>query len=448
METETSAPGRNEPKPLRPLDIKSPTAIGRYRLGRRIGAGTCGVVHLGYDTALRREVAIKLSPVGDLEPGTGKVPGAQRAYETELVAAGRLEHRNIVTVHDAGQYDDLNYLVMEVIRGRTLKAYGKGRERLPASRVLAIIIDCCHALDYSHSKGILHRDIKPANIMVAKDGTVKLLDFGIAVGLRGEGALARTGPTLGTPNYMSPEQILGRDLSPASDFYSLATILYELLTGRQLFKARSVKELFRAVIRQPAEPLRSARRDLPDALSTLLARCLDKQPAKRVQSGAELARELARFIAPLHRAESRWPLSPAALEQIRTRPGFQGLPAMQLRRLLDGPDRRDIAAGQVLSGKDAPGDAVLVILDGAVRMTDPTGRIRVLGPGDLFALGARYNGSAGKRYTAMSAVTLQVLDSEHQARLPPELRAHCQRYLSAHCVQVQNERAEAVSILL
>jgi len=240
---------------LKPLDILVPAEIGRYTIGNKIGSGTCGVVHKALDNVLRREVAIKISPIGEAHVSTGKVPGAQRAYQTEIVAAGRLSHPSIVTVYDAGQYEDLNYLVMEAVDGVSLKKFGKGQTPLPIHRALEVIVECCRALDYSHSQDIIHRDVKPANIMLSDGGAVKVLDFGIAVGLTGAAGLSRKGPTLGTPNYMSPEQILGKELTASSDFYSLATVLFELLTSRQLFKARKVKDLFRTVVHQVAPRL-------------------------------------------------------------------------------------------------------------------------------------------------------------------------------------------------
>ncbi len=438
------------PKPLRSLDIQVPALIGRYQLGRRIGSGTCGVVHLAIDRALRREVAIKVSPVGDMELSTGRVPGAQRAYETELIAAGRLEHRNIVTVYDAGQIGDLNYLVMEVVRGRTLKAYGKGRERLPASQALSIIIDCCLALDYSHSKGILHRDIKPANIMVAKDGCVKLLDFGIAVGLSGEGALARQGPTLGTPNYMSPEQILGRELSPASDFYSLATILYEMLSGRQLFKASTVKDLFRTVIKIPAEPLSQARPDLPVGLSSVLSLCLEKRPSNRFQTGADLARELSPYVAPLRALEAQWPLSPGMIELARLQAGFENLSTMQVRRLLEGLPQHRYRRGEQVQLQVADEGTVLVILEGAVRVSGPADDTRVLGIGDVLDAGRApaWRIPTIDSREALSAVTVRVIDKAQVASLPRELRKHCNRqFLEREAIR-QAQRYDAVSLKL
>ena len=136
---------------IKPLEISVPDQIDRYSIGRRIGSGTCGVVHQALDNLLGREVAIKLSPIGEPHVSTGKVPGAQRAYQTEIVAAGKLTHGNIVTVYDAGQFEELNYLVMEVIEGVSLKEHGKGKAQLPVHRALSVVVDCCLALDYSHA---------------------------------------------------------------------------------------------------------------------------------------------------------------------------------------------------------------------------------------------------------------------------------------------------------
>ena len=168
--------------------------------------------------------------------------------------------------------------------------YKRQKTQLPAYRVVNLIAKVCDAIDFSHKMGIVHRDIKPANIMVANDGSVKLLDFGIAVSTSAEDINSRQ--ALGTPNYMSPEQVVGKDLGPRSDIYSLGAVMFELLTSQQLFKAEKVKELFRAVIKDMAPPLRSIRSDLPKELELAVARCLAKNPRQRYASGAEMALSL------------------------------------------------------------------------------------------------------------------------------------------------------------
>jgi len=190
-------------------DFEVPAKVGKYQLLERIGSGTCGMVYRAYDAILSRDVAIKISQVGTLDQQTGKMPGAQKAFITETLSAGRLSHQNIVSVYDAGIDGPLNYLVMEYVEGVSLKNYGRGQTQLTPHRVVSVIAEVCKAIDFSHKKGIVHRDIKPANIMIAHDGSVKLLDFGIAISTTADEASGTGRPALGTPNYVSPEQVSG-----------------------------------------------------------------------------------------------------------------------------------------------------------------------------------------------------------------------------------------------
>ena len=188
------------------LGINVPDRIGKYEVGQCLGSGTCGVVYKGYDPVIYREVAIKLS-LNDSEGDSKKFPASQRAFLTEAAAAGKLKHPHIVALYDAGIEEHLNYLIMEYARGTPLSKFGKGQKQLPPHKVLEIMYECAQALDYSHSQGIIHRDIKPSNIMLTEEGVAKLLDFGIAISTT-QKSISKGGPSLGTPNYMSPEQIL------------------------------------------------------------------------------------------------------------------------------------------------------------------------------------------------------------------------------------------------
>ena len=191
------------------VDFEVPAKVGKYQLLERIGSGTCGMVYRAYDAILSRDVAIKISQVGTLDQQSGKMPGAQKAFITETLSAGRLSHPNIVTVYDAGIDGPFNYLTMEYVEGVALKHYGRGQQnQLTPHRVVSVIAEVCKAIDFSHRKGIIHRDIKPANIMIANDGSVKLLDFGIAISTTADEASGTGRPALGTPNYVSPEQVL------------------------------------------------------------------------------------------------------------------------------------------------------------------------------------------------------------------------------------------------
>lgn len=417
--------------PIKPLSIKVPERIGRYRLGGRVGSGTCGVVHSATDEVLGREVAVKLSPIGEAHVSTGKVPGAQRAYQTEIVAAGRLTHPNIVTVHDAGQYEELNYLVMEIVNGRSLKEYGKGREQLATHRALAVVADCCLALDYSHAQGILHRDIKPANIMLADSGEVKLLDFGIAVGLSGEAGLTRQGPTLGTPNYMSPEQILGRELGPASDFYSLATVLFELLTGRQLFKAKKVKDLFRTVVHQSAPRLADVRPALPLELSDVLARALQKKPELRFQSGRAMRDALMPFVERFRIVEERPPAQQRFIRRLQRQSFFLSFSDVEIAQLLELVRVRSFVPGDVLLQPGNVERRLMILTDGLVRVSSNGDLLGVRGEGDCIGELGFINGAPETRETmALTPVSALEVTSESLSELPPKVHLHYYRFIS------------------
>ena len=417
--------------PIKPLDITVPGEIDRYTIGKRIGSGTCGVVHQALDNLLGRDVAVKLSPIGEAHLSTGKVPGAQRAYQTEIVAAGRLTHANIVTVHDAGQFEDLNYLVMEVVEGESLKEYGKGKTLLPVHEALRVISACCRALDYSHSQGILHRDIKPANIMLAENSDVKLLDFGIAVGIRDGGGLKNKGPTLGTPNYMSPEQILGRELGPASDFYSLATVLFELLTGRQLFKAKKVKDLFRTVVHKRAPRLHAIRPDLPVELSDVIAKALEKKPKDRYQTGREMVEALEPFEEMFGIVERRPAAQQRLIRQLQGQRFFTQFSELEIAHLLEHVKVKSFAEKDTLIESGDDQRRILIITDGAAKMEEDGKYLRLISEGECLGETGFINGGAHKhRVEALTPVNALELSADVMAELPPKIHLHYYRHIS------------------
>lgn len=417
------------------LDIDVPELISKYSIGPRMGSGTCGVVHRALDTILGREVAIKLSPVGEVHATTGKVPGAQKAYQTEVFAAGQLRHPNIVTVYDAGQFEELNYIIMEVIDGDSLKKFGKGQKQLPVYRAIEIICECCKALDYSHRQDIVHRDIKPANIMVSEDGRVKILDFGIAVGLSENSGLSRRGPTLGTPNYMSPEQIMGKDLGPASDFYSLGTVLFELLTGKQLFKAKKVKELFKIVVHQPAPRLADIRPDLPKGLSDFLEKILKKDPEERYQSGVEMIDALSGYIEHFKVIEELVEPQRSWLPRLQTLGFFKGFSDADIARLLSETRIVEFATGDELLADGNRDRQLLILADGVV--SAGTGNLTALrlqqiyGAGETLGESGFIHGNFEKlRYRAVCPVTAIEVSAESLSALQPKLHLHYYKRVS------------------
>jgi hypothetical protein len=264
--------------------------LGRYQLEREIGRGAMGVVYLGRDTAINRMVAIKAIPLAAEFSDTELVEARSRFFR-EAETAGRLNHPNIVTIYDVGEERGLAYIAMEYLKGRHLSDYAKSNNLLEPRKVLEIIGRTADALGFAHKQQVVHRDIKPANLMYDPSSDVlKITDFGIAR-LSGAGS-TRTGIVLGTPSFMSPEQLEGRTVTGHSDLFSLGVSLFQLLTGQLPFTADSMTGLMQQIAEAPHPPLRAFRPDLPACVESVIDRALAKNPEARYDSGAQMAAAL------------------------------------------------------------------------------------------------------------------------------------------------------------
>jgi eukaryotic-like serine/threonine-protein kinase len=264
--------------------------LGRYQLEREIGRGAMGVVYLGRDTAINRMVAIKAIPLAAEFSDTELVEARSRFFR-EAETAGRLNHPNIVTIYDVGEERGLAYIAMEYLKGRHLSDYAKSNNLLEPRKVLEIISRTAEALGFAHKQQVVHRDIKPANLMYDPSTDVlKITDFGIAR-LSGAGS-TRTGIVLGTPSFMSPEQLEGRTVTGHSDLFSLGVSLFQLLTGQLPFTADSMTGLMQQIAEAPHPPLRAFRPDLPACVESVIDRALAKNPEARYDSGAQMAAAL------------------------------------------------------------------------------------------------------------------------------------------------------------
>jgi serine/threonine-protein kinase len=261
--------------------------LGRYRLERELGRGAMGTVYLAQDPTIGRQVAIKTLPLLEHYEAREQEEAAQRFFR-EAEAVGRLDHPNIVTVYDAGREHDLAYMSMDYVAGDSLEEWTDKSVLLPVWEVLEIAAQVADALDYAHSHKVVHRDIKPSNIIYDRDsGVVKITDFGVARIL--DASRTRTGTVLGTPSYMSPEQVAGNNADGRSDLFSLGVTVYQLLTGSLPFKGDSVAALMYQIANQKTPPMRNVRRGLPACATRLVTRALQKQPAKRFAGGEEMA---------------------------------------------------------------------------------------------------------------------------------------------------------------
>ncbi|MES0874072.1 CHASE2 domain-containing serine/threonine-protein kinase [Sinimarinibacterium thermocellulolyticum] len=266
------------------------STLGRYQIDRTLGKGSMGVVYLGRDPKIGRRVAIKTLALSQ-EFAADKLAGVKERFFREAETAGRLHHPNIVAIYDVGEQDGLAYIAMEFVDGHDLTRHVKPDALLPVPEVLRLIADAADALDYAHGNGIVHRDVKPANMMlVAASRTVKLMDFGIA--RLTDSSKTKTGTILGSPSYMSPEQIAGKRVDGRSDLFSLGVTLYQLLTGALPFQANSMVNLMMRIAAEPHPPILTLRPDLPAAIVPIIDRLLEKSADARYARGAEVARDL------------------------------------------------------------------------------------------------------------------------------------------------------------
>ena len=264
--------------------------LGRYQLEREIGRGAMGIVYLGRDTAINRQVAIKAIPLAS-EFSDAELEEARSRFFREAETAGRLNHPNIVTIYDVGEERGLAYIAMEYLKGRHLSDYATPNNLLEPRKVLEVIGRTAEALGFAHKQHVVHRDIKPANLMYdAGADVLKITDFGIAR-LTGAGS-TRTGIVLGTPSFMSPEQLEGRTVTGHSDLFSLGVSLFQLLTGQLPFTADSMTGLMQQIAEAPHPPLRAYRPDLPACVESVIDRALAKSPDARYDSGAQMAAAL------------------------------------------------------------------------------------------------------------------------------------------------------------
>jgi eukaryotic-like serine/threonine-protein kinase len=265
----------------------APQRLGRYVIERRIGRGAMGAVYLGKDPRINRAVAIKAIPI-EKEFEDEELKEARLRFYREAESAGRLTHPNIVTVFDAGEDKGLAYIAMEFVPGIALKDFTDPKKLLAPKRALELAASTAEALDYAHTQGVIHRDIKPANLLYnPKEGTLKISDFGVA--RLTDNNRTKTGIVLGTPMYMSPEQLGAETLTGLSDLFSLGVTLYELLIGEVPFKATNIAVLMTKITTEDAAAVSNRRAGIPPSVDAVLAKALAKRPEDRFSCGAEMA---------------------------------------------------------------------------------------------------------------------------------------------------------------
>jgi len=374
--------------------------FGRYELLSRLGAGGMGEVWRARDNDLHRDVAVKFLP-----EKFAADPNRFSRFGQEALAASRLTHPNIITIHEVGETSGLHYIVMELVEGETLREIllAQGERPPSARRLLEIGAQIADGLAKAHAAGIVHRDLKPENVMVTPDGFVKILDFGL-VKLRGDGSGGQeqwfdsaaptwpespspqtaVGVVLGTAGYMSPEQARGRAVDHRSDQFSLGVILYEMATGRHPFRRETPAQMIAAIIDDTPEPIASLNPGLPPPLRWLVDRCLAKDPAERYVSTLDLARELKGLREHLATTSGSWPSRGGELPLRRRRRARWVVPlvAALVAALAPGvPERISVSLGL----RPLPAEKRLAVLPFRALSEDPEDRALAAGLGDLLA---------------------------------------------------------------
>ena len=293
---------RKREGPLSDSFIEQRRTVGRYQILERLGKGTMGYVYKGLDPNINRLVAIKVIRFSD-EFEEELISEIRERFFREAKIAGRLSHPSIVTIYDVGEDKDLTYMAMEYLEGKDLEYYCQKDNLLPLIKVLKIVYKIAESLEYAHQNNVIHRDIKPANIMVLKNGEVKVTDFGIAKAV--SMSRTKTGVILGTPNYMSPEQIMGHEVDARSDIFSLGVLFFQLLTGELPFNGENLSSLLYQITQTRHPSVRKLRPNIPKACEQIIDKALAKRPEDRFKSAKDIRRYIHLLILRLKEIKSK-----------------------------------------------------------------------------------------------------------------------------------------------
>ena len=372
-----------------------PERIGRYRVTARIGKGAMGAVYSCLDEQLGRQVAVKLM-LAEFEED----PELRERFFREARITGQLAHRNIVTVFDLGEEGGRPYIVMELLDGKPLNEHLKSETPISLDAKLDLMIQLCDGLQNAHEAGVVHRDLKPSNLLVTRDGTLKVLDFGVA--RLAASNLTAAGMLLGTPEYMSPEQARGQKMDARADLFSAAGVCYFILAGRPPFGSRDLRKVLQAIIAEPPPPLTDDQ--APEPLRQVLTRALAKSPEDRYQQCLDLRLDLEQVRRGLNATASR------VLHAARDR--YQ-----QILTVVE--ERRAVGRSLAIADIDASCDAALTALGNRFKMfADPTAppplMDKAVANAALEALQQRHNAEQA----ALAALQDRVTDSMRSA--PPQ----------------------------
>jgi serine/threonine protein kinase len=411
-----------------PADVET---IGKYELLEEIGSGSMGRVYRARDPFTGRDVAVKISeqPHNDSERGERR---RRKLFFNEVRAAGMLHHPNIVATIDAGVDDGRRYIVMEYVDGaRTLADFAVKERLLPIGEVLKIMQQCAMAFDYAHSKGVVHRDIKPTNIMIDAQRNVKIGDFGVALIDRSDVEETQVIGRLGSPRYMSPEQLMAGEVTNQSDIYSLGVVTYELLTGASPFAGKHVGEIARKVLKEAHRSVRELNPDVPEQLAAVIDRTLKKHPAGRYRTAMDLAGDLQLIREDLEFTDLKR-AGPGDLKRLEQLSTFYGFETAELSEVLAAGVWEEHEEGALIAVEGQGEGTAVVLVHGKVNVDCAGTRIARLGPGTTFGdFGLVESGEQGAQVRAAQACTVLRIGAGQAERLSAGCARRLFRVLAA-----------------
>jgi serine/threonine protein kinase len=370
-------------------DLSDLVTIGRYRVVKKLGQGSMGVVYLGKDPYIKRDVGIKISrPASDVVGE--KLEKFRERFFLEAQSAGRLVHPNIVAIYDAGLYKDFCYFTMEYVDGPPLNTFCHKGNLLPISQVVEIIFTTCKALDFAHKQGIIHRDIKPSNIVLTKEGGVKITDFGIAR-IKSDQTISKG--LIGSPSYMSPEQVKEQHVDDRCDIFSLGCVLYELLAGEKAFPGENYFSIMYKITHEEPTPIRQIRPQVPEVLWKIAEKALSKDPERRYQSCMDFAYDLRFALRGLKGVAKRDKVE-NVIDYVHSVPFFADFSKDQVREILDSSNIIKLPNGKVMVAEGEIDDSFFIILSGKAAVKKNQKEIAMIHRGECFGEMSYLSGEA------------------------------------------------------
>ena len=357
--------------------------LGKYEALTEIGRGGMGTVYLGHDPFTDRDVAIKVAhPEAMVDERSGN--RYRKLFFNEAKVTGMLRHPNIVEVYDAGFEEDTWYMVMEYVSGgETLHRHTRPDRLLTLDQLARVVFKCAKALDYAHRKGVIHRDIKPKNVLLTEEGEIKLSDFSVALRTGLDVTDTQVDGYLGSPLYMSPEQVKGETITQRSDIFSLGVLMYELLTGKAPFAANSIATVIYQVTNKPHTPVREIRAEVPAPLEAIVDRCLEKDPKARYSSAMELAADLSSIYDGLGGREEELPRL-EKFKLVKSLSFFDEFSESEIWEVLNAAVWQDYASADEIIYEGEVDNSFYVIVRGDVVVRKGDTEVDTLHRGDCF----------------------------------------------------------------